>query len=220
MHRRIFTITGCGYGTVFVCSQATLSCKYRRRGFVCKGIITVQVINIIRNGTLIAAFPMDMILKKGWFMDRKKVREKLLKLEMCESYVIKIYEKSFSEIHNADILNQIKNICQDHIEHKENLYLLCEELQESIVSEHPDVHIPYLKDIVFGSGVNKILQSLLADEKIMNNLYAELFNLDLSEDVYAQIENNYDDEQDHVSYIEEILLKKNEGSKMMKGQKE
>jgi hypothetical protein len=60
----------------------------------------------------------------------------------------------------------------------------------------------------------------LADEKIMNNLYAELFNLDLSEDVYAQIENNYDDEQDHVSYIEEILLKKNEGSKMMKGQKE
>ena len=144
-------------------------------------------------------------------MDRKKLLEKLLKLEMCEVYVIKIYEKTFSEIHNADILNQIKNICQDHVEHKENLYLLCEELQESIVSEHPDVHLPYFKDTVFGSGVNQILLVLLANEKIMNNLYAELFNQDLSEDVYAQVENNYDDEQDHVSYIEEILLIKNEG---------
>lgn len=150
-------------------------------------------------------------------MDRKKVQEKLLKLEMCEACVIKIYEKTFSEIHDADILNQIKNICQDHVEHKENLYLLCEELQESIVSEHPDVHVPYFKDIVFGSGVNLILQALLANEKIMNNLYAELFNLKLSEDVYAQIENNYDDEQDHISYIEEILLIMSEGSGIVKG---
>lgn len=141
-------------------------------------------------------------------MNDREVLDKLLVLSRIEADAINSYDSALSEIEDKVIKKQMENFCRDHIDHLKVISMLMREFggtQPEEISEFKGFWNRDFLTVEKGEGSKKTLEILLSNERIINEVYERTFNYKFDKDSRAQLEGNFDDEQDHVAYIEDIL---------------
>ena len=141
-------------------------------------------------------------------MDTKKLLEEITFFSSLEIDSIHCYNHAIHEINQKSTKLQLENFRQDHRDHLEVLSALIYEFGG--VSQNYSSEFKYFWNQSFspvnkGAGPIKTLQILVSNESIISSHYESFLPSLISCDLRAQIEDHFEDEQDHIIYIEEVL---------------
>jgi rubrerythrin len=141
-------------------------------------------------------------------MDEKNLLDKLFKLATLEIDSINGYNSAIPEITEKNISIQMQNFRQDHFDHLQVISMIIREFGAAPPEYSADQIGFYNSDFLntsSGSGITNALENLLSNEKIINEFYENILTTGFNPENRAQLEGNFDDEQDHAAYIEDIL---------------
>ena len=141
-------------------------------------------------------------------MDTKKLLKEITLLSRLEIDSIHCYNHAIQEIKQKSTKLQLENFRKDHRDHLEALSALIYEfggVSQNYSSEFKCFWNQSFSPVNKGDGPIKTLQILVSNESIINSHYESFLLSSVSGDLRAQIEGHFEDEQDHIIYIEEIL---------------
>lgn len=141
-------------------------------------------------------------------MDEKNLIEKLFKLASLEIDSINGYNSAIPEITEKNISFQMQNFRQDHFDHLQVISMIIREFGVAPPEYSADQIGFFNKNFINtrkGSGIVRSLENLLSNERIINEYYENILTTGFDAEDRAQLEGNFDDEQDHAAYIDDIL---------------
>jgi hypothetical protein len=141
-------------------------------------------------------------------MDEKKIVDRLFKLARLEIDSVNGYNSAIPEITEKNVSIQMQNFRQDHFDHLQVISMIIREFGAVPPEYSADQIGFYNSDFLntrSGSGTTHALENILSNERIVNAYYENILTTGFDPENRAQLEGNFDDEQDHAAYIDEIL---------------
>lgn len=141
-------------------------------------------------------------------MDNKEIADKLKSICQLDIDAIHAYAQSLEHIEESDIKKTIAKFQSDHARHVKEL--------SDMIRSYGDQPPEFSKDFkgfllqAFAavrsvSGTEGSLKALRGGEKMTNQAYADAVSQGFPPMVLVLLKRNYDDEQRHLSYIDQCL---------------
>jgi uncharacterized protein (TIGR02284 family) len=140
-------------------------------------------------------------------MDQKKMVKKLNELIALDHDAVGAYEAAIERIDVEFLRMRLREFQQDHERHIQQLSQAVRRLGGT-PRERPDAKGFLLKGftaVTSMMGNEAALQAMRGNEVLTNRTYRSALEEEWSEDLRSLIERNYQDEQHHLSFIEEAL---------------
>jgi uncharacterized protein (TIGR02284 family) len=140
-------------------------------------------------------------------MEKDEIINGLCKLVQLDIDAVEAYTQAIEKIDPEPIRNSLIKFRSDHQQHITNLSAKIKELGDN-PPQNADLKglllegVTKLRSI---TGTEGALSAMRMNEKITNKTYAEALEQDWPADIMALIQNNANDEQGHLSYIEQAL---------------
>jgi hypothetical protein len=155
-------------------------------------------------GMLIAVFCLALG-DEGDIMKTLKIWEELISLSRLEVDLLCCYGEAIPEISDPGIRAALENFRLDHSEHLESfldeISRISRDMSFCLNQELDEV----LPGVVRGVGGKECLGVLLENERYIGRRYEFLLGYGMEAELRAQIEENYEDELDHIEYLEELV---------------
>ncbi|MBD3317283.1 MAG: PA2169 family four-helix-bundle protein [Chitinivibrionales bacterium] len=141
-------------------------------------------------------------------MNTKEVADKLNSLIQLDIDAVNAYDQAIARIKEPDIRGQLENYRDDHKAHIASLTEIIEDLGEQPIKPSKDFKgfliqgFTMIRSMV---GTESALQAMESNEKVTNKKYAEAMDWDLSNEIHEVITMNYQDEKEHLAYIQRQL---------------
>ncbi|OGW37942.1 MAG: hypothetical protein A2010_13170 [Nitrospirae bacterium GWD2_57_9] len=141
-------------------------------------------------------------------MDNKEVADRLKSICQLDIDAIHAYIKANDHIEQMDIKSNISKFQSDHARHVKDL----SDMIRSYGGEPPEFSKDFKGFLLqaFASirgitGTEGALKALRGGEKMTNSSYHDAVSQDFPPMVMVLLRRNYDDEQRHISYIDQCL---------------
>ncbi len=118
------------------------------------------------------------------------------------------YDQAIEEIDVPSIRNQLIQYRSDHERHISNLSALLRRMGETPPEPSRDIKgflIEGFTAIRSMTGTEGALKAMETNEKLTNKRYSQATSISMPTDVADQVERNFQDEQQHLQYIEQAL---------------
>ena len=138
-------------------------------------------------------------------MKSLKIWEELISLSRLEVDFLCCYSEAIPEICDPEIKRTLENFRLDHREHLEIFLDEISRISRDMsfcLNQELDGTLP---GVVRTLGGKECLEVLLENERYIGRRYEFLLGYSMEAELRAQIEENYEDELDHIEYLEEFV---------------
>lgn len=148
-------------------------------------------------------------IKKGVaLVDKKETAKKLNSLIQLDADAVNAYNQAIEEIKDADVRGTIESYREDHERHIAVLSSIVEDMGEEPEKPSKDLKgflLQGFTKIRSMGGTEAALSAMESNEKLTNKKYSEATGWDVSPEVLDVIIANYEDEKEHLAYIQKHL---------------
>lgn len=141
-------------------------------------------------------------------MDTQETADKLNSLIKLDVDAVSAYNQALDQIDVPDVEAQMTRYRDDHERHITALSEIVEKLGEKPAERSKDFKGFLIEGFTMlrgAGGTQAALQAMETNEKLTNKKYGEAMNWDVSAEVHDVITMNYQDEREHLTYIERQL---------------
>jgi len=145
-------------------------------------------------------------------MDARDIVNRLKALLLLDTGTHSIYKQAMQRIVEDDIREQLNEFCEDHGQHVTDLEEFISEVEGSVimmsagqVSTFVGCANDRVSEVQTIEGTDRILETLRKNELVTNKYYEEAIEWELKPEMMNILEQNLEDEQAHLQYIEGLL---------------
>lgn len=141
-------------------------------------------------------------------MNTRDVADRLNALIQLDADAINAYNQAIAKVREPDIRKQLERYREDHKAHIDSLTEIIERIGEQPATPSRDFKgflIEGFTKIRSMGGTEAALQAMENNEKLTNRKYAEAVEWDVSNEILKVLQMNYQDEKEHLAYIERQL---------------
>jgi uncharacterized protein (TIGR02284 family) len=143
-------------------------------------------------------------------MERDRVFDRLKALMNLDYDAIKGYDRAIDDIENAGVQEQLRLFRGDHERHVSGYRDLMQRLGGRAEEPHRDLKglfVEAMAAIQSEMGTKSALKAVESAEKMVNSRYEEALDEDLPPEARDVVSRNYGDEQRHLAYVRQALMK-------------
>ncbi|NLG19494.1 MAG: hypothetical protein GX556_19400 [Fibrobacter sp.] len=136
-------------------------------------------------------------------MDYGNTADLMVQMSCLEVDFLCCYSEAVPEISDSRIKRHIENF---RLDHKEHLEVFLSEISRFAQSSEAQINQPGTGALIAvqrGIGQRRTILVLLENERFISRIYESLINV-LPAALRAQVEENYEDELDHIELLEEF----------------
>lgn len=143
-------------------------------------------------------------------MERKDAIDKISDLLKLDVDAVHAYNEAIEKIDVQEVRNQLSKYRDDHQRHVSDLTQILHNMGAEIPEQKPDFKgllIEGMTSLRSSMGTEQALKAMRQNEQITNTSYenAMEWSLEISTEIHDVIRRGYDDEREHLSYIEQQL---------------